>query len=136
MALLSFVSIYFYCNRFGKSAIVCPRDILLASLIGGTRMSRTPLLERREARTLLDEARVSPEQVRECGLELSVFLQRYLPIFYRDEQREHARLVLHGRLSDLERKTSEPIARLAGQHRKPVQNFVGAGAWDDEAVLS
>ena len=85
---------------------------------------------------MLDEARVSPEQVRECGLELSVFLQRYLPIFYRDEQREHARLVLHGRLSDLERKTSEPIARLAGQHRKPVQNFVGAGAWDDEGVLS
>src|SRR5207302_6343543 len=35
-----------------------------------------------------------------------------------------------------ERKTSEPIARLAGQQRKPVQNFVGAGAWDDEAVMS
>jgi hypothetical protein len=49
---------------------------------------------------------------------------------------QHARVVVQGRLSSLERKTSEPIAYLAGQERKPVQNFVGAGAWDDEAFMT
>jgi SRSO17 transposase len=57
-----------------------------------------------------------------------------LPLFYRIEQREHARVVIEGKLSGLERKTSEPIARRAGQERKPIQVFVGAGGWDDEAV--
>ena len=41
-----------------------------------------------------------------------------------------------GKLSNLERKTSEPIAYQAGRHRKPVQHFVGAGCWDDEAVMA
>ena len=44
-------------------------------------------------------------------------------------------LVIQGRLSHLERKTSEPIARQAGVQRKPVQVFVGSGKWDDEAVM-
>jgi SRSO17 transposase len=61
-------------------------------------------------------------------------LRRYLPWFYRREQREHAKLVIEGRLSFLDRKTSEPIALQAGVHRKPVQQFVGNGKWDDEAV--
>ena len=56
--------------------------------------------------------------------------------FYRQEQRELAEVVLQGKLSKLERKTSEPIAYLADRERKPVQHFVGAGAWDDEAVMA
>jgi SRSO17 transposase len=66
---------------------------------------------------------------------LGRFLERYLPLFYRKEQRENARLVIEGRLTHLERKTCEPIARQAGVQRKPVQQFVGAGKWDDEAVM-
>jgi SRSO17 transposase len=62
-------------------------------------------------------------------------MQRYVPLFDRKEQGQHARVVVLGRLSNLERKTSEPIAYLANQERKPVQNFVGAGAWDDEAIM-
>src|SRR5260370_237978 len=99
-------------------------------------MSRRSLLERPEAKALLAEACLSPESVKSSGVQLTSFLERYLPIFYREEQREHARLVIEGRLSDLERKTSEPIARLAGRQRNPVQNCGGAGAWDDEAVMS
>ena len=63
-------------------------------------------------------------------------MQRYLPRFYRVEQHELARVVLQGKLSNLRRKTSEPIAARAGRHRKPVQHFVGAGGWDDEAVMA
>src|SRR5262249_11785288 len=66
---------------------------------------------------------------------LQVFLGRYLPCFYRVEQHELAEVVLQGKLSKLERKTSEPIAYLAERQRKPVQHFVGAGAWGDEAGM-
>src|SRR5438105_3698891 len=94
------------------------------------------LLERPQAQALLADAVVSPAAVRSCQEHLTEFLQRYLPLFYRKEQRDLATLVIQGGLSGLERKTSEPIARQAGRHRKPVQHFVGAGAWDDEAVMA
>jgi SRSO17 transposase len=93
------------------------------------------LLERPEALALLDDAELQANTVRGCQERLTPFLQRYLPLFYRVEQREHARVVIEGKLSGLERKTSEPIARRAGEERKPIQIFVGAGAWDDEAVM-
>jgi SRSO17 transposase len=93
------------------------------------------LLEHKEARLLLEDAEVSASTVRGCRRRLTRFLERYLPLFYRQEQREHAQLVIQGRLSHLERKTCEPIARQAHVQRKPVQQFVGAGKWDDEAVM-
>src|SRR5262252_4382628 len=94
------------------------------------------LLEQATAQALLADAEVSPADVAQCRLRLECFLQRYLPRFYRIEQHELARVVLHGKLSALQRKTSEPIAYQAGRHRKPVQHFVGAGRWDDEAVMA
>jgi SRSO17 transposase len=93
------------------------------------------LLELPEARALLADAEVSALQVAGCRRHLQRFLQRYLPCFYRVEQHELARVVLHGKLSSLQRKTSEPIAYQAGRQRKPVQHFVGAGCWDDERVM-
>jgi SRSO17 transposase len=92
------------------------------------------LLEHPKAQALLADAEVSAAAVRGCQGRLSAFLARYLPLFYRAEQRELAEVVMHGKLSNLQRKTAEPIAYRAGRQRKPVQHFVGAGAWDDEAV--
>src|SRR5215210_1917186 len=94
------------------------------------------LLDRPQARALLNDATVRPADVQACQDHLTDFLKRYLPLFYRRELRELAQVVIQGRLSALERKTSEPIAYQAGRHRKPVQHFVGAGAWDDEAVMA
>lgn len=94
------------------------------------------LLDRPQAQELLADAVLRPAAVRGCQEHLTAFLQRYLPLFYRQEQRDLATVVIRGRLSGLERKTSEPIAHQAGRHRKPVQHFVGAGAWDDEAVMA
>ena len=93
------------------------------------------LLERKEAKLLLEDATLTASTVRGCRQRLTRFLQRYLPLFYREEQRGHAQLVIQGRLSHLDRKTCEPIARQAGVERKPLQQFVGAGKWDDEAVM-
>jgi SRSO17 transposase len=92
------------------------------------------LLEHPKALALLADTEVSAADVRTCQHRLGSFLSRYLPLFYRREQRELAQVVVGGKVSHLQRKTSEPIAYHAGRHRKPVQNFVGAGCWNDEAV--
>ncbi len=72
------------------------------------------LLEHPDAQALLADAVVAPEQVRGCQDRITTFLQRYLPRFYRAEQRAHAALVIRGLLSGLQRKTCEPIAVEAG----------------------
>src|SRR4051795_13175294 len=94
------------------------------------------LLEHPDAQALLNDAVVTPDTVRGCADRLTGFLQRYLPKFYRVEHRHNATLVIRGLLSGLERKTCEPIAIQAGLPRKPIQFFVGAGKWDDEAVMT
>ncbi len=94
------------------------------------------ILEHPTAQALLDDATLAPATVAACRDHLTRFLQRYLPLFYRDEQRQLATLVIQGRLSGLQRKTSEPIAHQAGRPRKPVQHFVGQGKWDDDAILA
>jgi hypothetical protein len=93
------------------------------------------LLDHPEARALLDDAVLTPEAVRGCEGRLAAFLARYLPLFRRVEQRANATLVIRGLLGGLQRKTCEPIAAEAGVHRKPIQFLVGAGRWDDEAVM-
>jgi SRSO17 transposase len=94
------------------------------------------LLEHPRAQALLADAEISAASVRGCSQRLQRFLQRYLPRFYRVEQRALAEIVIQGKLSKLERKTTEPIAYLAGLTRAPMQHFVGGGLWDDEAVMS
>jgi SRSO17 transposase len=94
------------------------------------------LLDHPDAQALLADATVAPDAVRGCTDRLTAFLQRYLPKFCRTEQRENATTVIHGLLSGLERKTCEPIAIEARLPRKPIQFFVGAGKWDDEAVMA
>src|ERR1700681_2347931 len=73
------------------------------------------LLEHPTAQALLADAEVSAGDVRGCRRRLEGFLHRYLPRFYRQEQRELAQVVLQGKLSSLQRKTAEPIAYLAGR---------------------
>jgi SRSO17 transposase len=94
------------------------------------------LLEHPEAQALLEDATLSPTDIIGCRGRLTRFLQRSLPCFYRQEQRQLATVVIEGRLSGLERKTCEPIANQASRPRKPVQHFVGCGQWDDDAVLA
>jgi SRSO17 transposase len=94
------------------------------------------ILGHTDAQALLADANLSADAVRSCADALEAFVARYLPRFARTEHRRHARTVLRGKLTGLERKTTEPIATQAHQKRRPLQQFVGAGAWDDHAVLS
>jgi SRSO17 transposase len=94
------------------------------------------LLDDPEAQALLADAEVSAGDVRGCRDHIARFLKRYLPLFYRQEQRGHAAAFVRGLLSGLERKSAEPIASLADIPRKDLQYFVGCGAWDDETVMT
>src|ERR1700726_30778 len=92
------------------------------------------ILEHPDAQALLQDAVLSPDAVRSCAHQLTAFAQRYLPLFQRSEQRDHALTILQGKLTGLQRKTTEPIATQAGLARRNLQLFVGAGGWDDQAV--
>jgi SRSO17 transposase len=93
-------------------------------------------LEDPQAQALLADADVSADDVRGCRDHITRFLNRYLPLFYRQEQRGHAAAFVRGLLSGLERKSVEPIAAQASVPRKDLQYFVGCGGWDDDQVMA
>lgn len=62
---------------------------------------------------------------------MKAFLQPYLGLFSRVEQQRHCEVYVTGKLRNLPRRTLEPIATECGLARRPLQRFVGAGAWDD-----
>src|SRR4051812_18417476 len=104
-------------------------------VIGGTPPEAAmTILEHPHAQALLQDATLSADAVRSCVCALSAFAGRYLPHFHRSEQREHALTILQGKLSGLQRKTTEPIAHQAGLKRRNLQLFVGDGGWLDEPV--
>src|SRR5436305_13142685 len=94
------------------------------------------ILDHPDAQALLADAELSAAAVRSCADRLTAFAQRYLPHFHRAEQRGHALTLLRGKLTGLQRKTTEPIATAAGQQRRPLQLFVGAGGWHDRPGLA
>jgi SRSO17 transposase len=67
---------------------------------------------------------------------LETFLKPYLRLLTRREQQEHAAIYVNGRLRQLPRRTTEPIATERGRKRRPLQHFVGAGKWNDGAIRS
>jgi SRSO17 transposase len=91
-------------------------------------------LEHPAAQALLDATEVAPAALVPCAERLTAFIDRYLPCFARAEQRRHADTLLRGKLTGLQRKTTEPIAAQAGLQRRPVQHFLGAGLWSDTTV--
>src|SRR5260370_37497802 len=94
------------------------------------------ILEPPHPRARLAGAALSAAAVRSCPAALTAFTQRYLPLFHRSEQRDHALTILRGKLTGLQRKTTEPIATQAGLKRRNLQLFVGDGGWHDDPVLA
>lgn len=81
------------------------------------------------------ELKVDTVAVKGLVHKLKEFLTPFLTVFKRSEPREHAHRVVRGLLSDLPRKSLEPIAQLHGIHRVGLQRFVGAGRWPDKPML-
>lgn len=73
-----------------------------------------------------DIARLWPEVERE--------LRRFDRFFVRSEPREHLRTYLRGQMSDLQRKSIEPIALQAGTPPRTLQAFLANNVWDEHAM--
>jgi SRSO17 transposase len=94
------------------------------------------ILEHPEAQAILNDAVLTVEQVEDISKRIEPFLQRYLPLFKRAEQRTNALHILEGKLSSLSRKTAEPIAHHLGVRREVLQDFLGVSPWDDQLILA
>jgi SRSO17 transposase len=98
-------------------------------------MSRRCSPEKTGEVNLMKSCEVVPEDL-EMALEgLKEFAKPYLALMPRPEMREHGADFLEGLLTDLERKSTEPIAEHLGQARRSLQYFVGASPWDHEPLL-
>src|SRR5262245_23103405 len=83
------------------------------------------------------------EDLADVGAELAAYHAHFAPLFARREQRAWAQVYLRGLLTaDVRRKNVEAMAlRLLGagpdaaRHVRALQQFIGEGAWDDEAIL-
>jgi SRSO17 transposase len=68
--------------------------------------------------------------------ELDRFLDRFAPLFGRDENQAHARRFVQGLLHGGERRNAENIAQaMTGGPVRSLQAFLTTGAWRDAAVL-
>jgi SRSO17 transposase len=82
---------------------------------------------------------LSPKDVEAVAEELVAYHAQFHDLFGRREQREWSQFYRRGQLSDLERKTIEPmVLQLRGADRaavRAVQQFIGEGAWQDDPIL-
>src|SRR5215831_841423 len=63
--------------------------------------------------------------------ELDRFVARFEDCFADRRSREHLPVYLQGQLSDLDRKSVEPIALKAGLPPRTLQEFLSLYAWDE-----
>lgn len=85
-------------------------------------------------RELLSECEVVPEELLQCVSRLKEFMEPFSGHFGRREMREHGEDFVRGLLSDLDRKSVEPIAERSGKDRRGMQRFIGQGSWDHRPV--
>jgi len=76
------------------------------------------------------------KELRRLKPELDIFLQRYLPLFGREENHPHAERFVHGLLGGQERRNIENIAEVVnGGVVRTMQKFVAQGSWEDARIL-
>jgi SRSO17 transposase len=75
-------------------------------------------------------------QLRRLKPELDVFLERYAPLFGREETQTHAGQYLQGLLLEGERRNAENIAEaIEGGVVRSLQKFLAQARWPDDTVL-
>jgi SRSO17 transposase len=90
---------------------------------------------------------LTPADLAEVGEDLAAYQAHFAPLFARREQREWSAVYLRGLLlADVRRKNVEAMAlRLLGagpdaarqvRQVRALQQFIGEGGWDDDAILA
>jgi SRSO17 transposase len=78
---------------------------------------------------------MTENQVRALGPALDRFLQPFLFCFRYTQTFEHLRTYCRGLLSDLDRKSAEPIALAAGTPVRTMQEFLKDHGWDHSEMI-
>src|SRR5947209_3691930 len=74
--------------------------------------------------------------LRQLKPELDLFLERYAPLFGRDEAHAHANRFLQGLLLGGDRRSVENIAAaIAGSVVRSLQKFIGQSPWSADPIL-
>jgi len=73
---------------------------------------------------------MTSDQILALRSELSCYLEQFADCFGRVEPRLHLRHYLRGQLSDLPRKSVEPIALFNNVAPRTLQEFLASDAWD------
>jgi SRSO17 transposase len=74
------------------------------------------------------------QQIRKLGPMLSKYLHEFDDCFARREPADNMRVYVHGQLSDLRRKSIEPIADRSGVPPRTLQQFLSRAAWDERMM--
>ena len=75
------------------------------------------------------------QEIRSLRRDLERFLRGFEGCFARSEGRSHLRRYVRGQLSDLARKSVEPIADQAGIAPRTLQDFLATHTWDHEQAI-
>ena len=74
-------------------------------------------------------------EIKRIGRELKVFMRNFAGCFGRPEPAGHAELYVRGQLSNLPRKSVEPMADEAGIDPRALQKFLAQHLWDDALMV-
>ena len=85
---------------------------------------------------LLRECHVVPRDLEASLDRLKDFIQPFVALLPREELRGHGEDFVRGLLSDVERKSTEPIAERVGKYRRLLQRFIGDSRWDHRPLLA
>src|SRR5438046_7305511 len=73
---------------------------------------------------------MTPAQIQSLGPQLASFLSEFDDCFSRAEPRGHLASYVRGQLSDLPRKSVQPIADFNGTPRRTLQEFLDWSPWN------
>jgi len=74
------------------------------------------------------------QQIRRLKPKLDRYLKRFADCFGRKDTRGHLPVYVQGQLSDLHRKSVEPIAKEAGVPVRTLQEFLSLSKWDEDRM--
>src|SRR5687768_4498066 len=77
---------------------------------------------------------MTDEEIRELGPAFSAYLRRFRPCFLQDRTAARFDSYCRALLSDLPRKSAEPIALASGAGVRAMQQFLAFASWDHDAA--
>lgn len=75
---------------------------------------------------------MNEQQIRQLRPMLAGYLKRFADCYRRKDTRAHLQVYVEGQLSNLERKSVEPIAKAAGVAPRTLQEFLSLLKWDED----